>query len=224
MSMTAHELITDSVPSVKPTDGAARVLDWMSEFKVNHLPVVSKEELIGIVSEEDLVELEDAGTMISEVHLSLQNHVFVFEDSHFLEVLRVASLHNVDLIPVVIRGSQTYVGAITRKDLVTQAAQVLAVQEPGGIIVLEVAYNSYALSEISRICESDDAKVLSLSVTNAPAQQKIFVTLKLNIRELSRVLASFERFGYEVALTVTDADQLDDPSDRIENLIRYLNT
>lgn len=222
--MTAQELITDSVPSVKPTDNAARVLDWMSEFKVNQLAVVDKEVLVGIVSEEDLVELEDPGTLISDVEFTLFPNIYVFEDSHFYDVVKMASLHNVDMLPVVSRANQSYLGAITRKDIVNQAALVLSVQEPGGIIVLEVAYNSYALSEISRICESDDAKVLSLAVTNSPNAQKLYVTLKLNIRELSRLLASFERFSYEVVLTVTDTEQLDDSRERIDNLFRYLNT
>jgi acetoin utilization protein AcuB len=222
--MTAQELITDSVPSVKPSDNAARVLDWMGEFKVGQLAVVDKGALVGIVSEEDLLELEDPGTKMSKISFALGNNIFVFEDDHFFEVLRRANIHNLDMLPVVARADHAYVGAVTRKDIVNQAAMVLSVGEPGGIIVIEVAFNSYALSEISRICESDNAKVLSLAVTNSPNPQKLYVTLKLNIRELSRLLASFERFGYDVVHTVTDTEQLDDSRDRYDNFMRYLNT
>jgi hypothetical protein len=40
---------------------------------------------------------------------------------------------------------------------------------------------------------------------------------------LSRVISTFERFEYEIALVVFDAEQLDDYRDRYENLLRYLN-
>lgn len=219
----AGQLITDTIPPVKTSDEAGRVLGWMNEFRVGQLPVVNNSALLGLVSEEDLVDLEDPETPIGDVRLSFSEKTFVLEDSHFFDVLKAATLHDIEVMPVVQAPDNTYIGLVTRRDLVNYAAEILAVKEPGGIIVLEVAFNSYALSEIARLCEQNDAKILGLTLTNAADPQKLLVNLKLNIRELSRLLATFERFNYTVHDVVYDAEQLDDFRDRLDNLLRYLN-
>ncbi len=221
--LLAKDLITDTVPSVKTSDSATRVLDWMSEFKVIQLPVVNHEHLLGIISEQDLLESGIEDESIGTIRMSLPEQTFVHEDSHFYEVLKMASLMKLDILPVLNARDNTYVGAITKHDLVQRAAEFLNVEEPGGVIVLSVPYNGYSISEIGRICESNDAKIMSLSVSNAPESGKLLVTLKLNIRELSRVISTFERFEYEISLVIFDTEQLDDYRERYENLLRYLN-
>ena len=109
-------------------------------------------------------------------------------------------------------------------DLLEFVGSVLGVQEPGGIIVLRVPQNSYSLSEIGRLCENNDAKVLSLTATTLPSDPThLYVSIKLNIRELSRVIATFERFEYEISQVIFDTEQLNDFRERYENLLRYLN-
>ena len=71
--------------------------------------------------------------------------------------------------------------------------------------------------------ESNDAKVLSLTVTNSPNPSRLYISVKLNIREMSRVIATFERFDYTIHNVVFDSEQLDDYKERYENLLRFLN-
>lgn len=219
----AKDLISDTVPSVKTSDHASRVLEWMSEFKVSQLPVVNHERLLGVISENDLLESGIEDEPIGAIRLSLPEQTHVHEDSHFYEILKMASLMQLDIVPVLSARDNSYTGAITKGDLLRHAAHMLNAEEPGGVIVVGVAQNSYSLSEIGRICESNDAKVLSLAVSNSPEPGKLYVTLKLNIRELSRLISTFERFQYEIPLVVFDAEQLDDYRERYENLLRYLN-
>ena len=220
--MLAKELITDTLPSVKTSDKASRVLEWMSEFKVGQLPVVNHEALLGLVTEQDLIESDIEDLPIGGIRLSLPATTSVFEDTHFFEALKVAHLMNLDVLPLLDARDNSYVGAITYHDFLRHAAEVLGVSEPGGIIVLSIAPNNYSISEIGRICESNDAKILSLNLANAE-DGKLLVTLKLNVRELSRVIATFQRFEYEIARVVFDTEQLDDYRESYENLLRYLN-
>jgi acetoin utilization protein AcuB len=221
--LLAKDLITDTVPSVKTSDSANRVLEWMSEFKVNQLPVVNHERLLGIIGEQDLLESDVEDEPIGSMRLSLPEQTYVHEDTHFYDVLKMASIMKLDILPVLSVRDNTYLGAITKHDLLRRAAEFLNVEEPGGVIVLSVPLNSYSISEIGRICESNDAKIMSLSVGNSSEAGKLLVTIKLNIRELSRVISTFERFEYEISLVVFDAEQLDDYRERYENLLRYLN-
>ena len=43
------------------------------------------------------------------------------------------------------------------------------------------------------------------------------------MRELSRIIATFERFEYEISTVVFDAEQIEDYRERYENLLRYLD-
>lgn len=221
--LLARDLITDTVPSIKTSDSATRVLEWMNEFKVTQLPVVNHERLLGIVSEDDLLDSGDEDQDIGAIRLHLPEGTYVHEDSHFYEALKMASLMRLDVLPVLSVRDNSFVGTITRADMVKRAAEFLNVEEPGGVIILHLPVNSYSVSEIGRICESNDAKIISLSVGNSSEPGKLYVTIKLNIRELSRVISTFERFEYEIALVVFDAEQLNDYRDRYENLLRYLN-
>jgi len=221
--MIARDLISDTVPSLKTSDSVRRVLDWMNEFKVSQLPVVNNEELLGLVSEDDLLDLDDEEAAIGGIRLSLPEKTHVFEDSHIYDVIKVASLLRLDMVPVLKTRDNAYLGVITKSDMVESVSNLLNATEPGGIIELEVPQNSYHLSEIARLCESNDAKVLSLTVANSPVPSKLLISVKLNIREMSRVIATFERFEYVIHNVVFDSEQLDDYRERYENLIRFLN-
>lgn len=222
--MIARDFISDTVPPVKTSDETKRVLDWMGDFKVRQLPVVNNEQLLGLITEEDLLESESEDMPIGGLRLSLPETTFVYEDNHIYEVLKVASLMKLDVLPVLSSRNNTYLGVITNTDLIAFVGDILGVKEPGGIIVLDVPQNGYSLSEIGRICESNDAKVLSLTVRTLPRDpSRLLVSLKLNIREMSRVVATFERFDYDIPLVVFDSEQLHDMQERYENLLRYLD-
>lgn len=220
--MLAIDLISDSIPSIKTSDPARKVLDWMNEFKVAQLPVVNNEELLGIVQEEDLLETENAENPIGNVMLSLPENTLVYDESHFFDALRLMADHKLDIIPVISARDGHYCGILTKTDVLEHAGKFLNVNESGGLIVLEVASNSYALSEIARLCEGEDAKILSLGVTPTADYGAVRVTIKLNVRELSRIIATFQRFEYKIVQVVFDAEQLDDYRENYENFLRYL--
>lgn len=196
----------------------------MNEFKVAQLPVVNNEELLGLVDETDLLDLDDPEMPIGGIRLSLPQETYVYEDAHSFEVIRMASMLKLDVLPVLKSRDNHYLGIISKRDIVEHVGHLLNANETGGIIVLEVAQNSYHLSEIARICESNDAKILNLTVQNSPVDpSRLHVSIKLNIRELSRVLATFERFEYNVTHFVVDAQQNEYYQEQYESLIRYLN-
>lgn len=220
--MLARNLISDSIPPVKTKDPAGTVLEWMNEFKVGHLPVLLNAELMGLISEDDLMECEDRNTPVGKIDLSLPERTFVHEDSHVFEVIQIMSQNRLDLVPV-LDDHGSYMGIITKTDVLEYLSLMTSAHEPGGIIVLEVQPNDYSLSEIGRICESNDAKVLSLSITTQPGSGVLNIHLKLNLREISRLIATFERFEYKIASVFFDTEQLQDHQETYENLLRYLN-
>jgi acetoin utilization protein AcuB len=54
--MTTLQLIDNTIPQLRLPDSVAKALQLMNDFKITHLPVVSEDKFLGIISEEDLLD------------------------------------------------------------------------------------------------------------------------------------------------------------------------
>ncbi|MFN0201409.1 MAG: CBS domain-containing protein, partial [Bacteroidia bacterium] len=105
---------------------------------------------------------------------------------------------------------KNYLGVITLRDVVKHLAAMFSVQEEGTILVLSVQHNNYSVSEIGRIVESANARILSLYINEIPDTNRFMVTLKINVVNPERVVAAFERFSYEILMSYFRADAIGD--------------
>jgi len=220
--MIAIELISDTVPSLKLTDTVQRALDWMQEFKLSQLPIVEEGEYEGLVTEDEMLDSADASAQIKAIRYNHSEKPFIHNNRHIYEVIQVMSNRRLELLPV-IDAENMYMGSITLKDLANYFSELFATSEPGGIIVLEIPRHSYSLSEIGRIVESTDSKVLSLYLSSVPGSSCLYVTMKLNVQNISRVISAFERFSYQVVMTYFEADFESDLKRNMDAFWRYLN-
>jgi hypothetical protein len=94
---------------------------------------------------------------------------------------------------------------------------------PGGIIVLELGFKDYSMSQIAQIIESDGAHMLSASVSATGDPQKIELTIKVDKVDLTRILASFYRYSYNVVASYHQSEHSDDLKNRYDSLMHYLN-
>jgi len=220
--MIAEELINHMVPPLKVTDDAHKAIVWMEEFRCNHLPVVNEGKLLGFISEEIILESNDIIKNLEDFELVGKTCVVGLE-SHFFEVLRVAGEHKINVVAVLNEEGQ-YMGIITVQDMMASFAQTASVQMPGGIIVLSMDLIDYSLAEISRYVEENKAKVISSTMMEDPLDKgKIKLTLKINQLDLSRIVATLERFGYRVIGRYQEAPRDDDNKERLDMLMKYLN-
>ena len=67
-----------------------------------------------------------------------------------------------------------------------------------GLIVLELEANSYSFSEISRLVETNDAQITQLNTYTNPQTGLMQVTIKINKTEISDIVATFQRYEYNV--------------------------
>lgn len=220
--MIARELISDNIPPVKSTDKLGTALDWMQEFKLGQLPIVDDGNFLGIITENDLLDAMDLEASVGETRFSVWDSAYANKDQHIFDLVKLMSKFKLDFIPVLDEGMK-YLGMVTLKDLMMSLGNQFAFHEPGGVIVVEVGSKSYVLSEIGRIVESTDAKVLGLFVDPNPKTGAVRIILKLNVEELSRVVASFERFDYKVVETYQQVDGDNDYQENLDNLLHYLN-
>ena len=220
--MIAEELINHMVPPLKVTDDAHKAIVWMEEFRCNHLPVVDNGQLLGFISEEIILESNDIEKNLGDFDLVGKDCV-VGSDSHFFDILRIAGEHKLNIVGVLNEEGQ-YAGIITVQDIMASFAQSASVQMPGGILVLSMDLIDYSLAEISRYVEENKAKIISSTMMEDPLDRgKIKVTLKINQMDLSRIVATLERFGYRVIGRYQEAPRDDDSKERLDMLMKYLN-
>lgn len=219
--MYAYELIADAIPPLRTSDTIQKVMDRMAEFRVNHLPIVNNQQFLGLISDEDLIEVLDHSFPIGGLSLSLHN-AFVFEDQHVYDVIRLFYEQKLSMVPV-LDLKKNYRGIISINTMMEHIATITSVKEPGGIIILEINNRNNSLTHIAQIVESDNAQILSSYVKSFPDSTRMEVTLKLNRTDLSSILASFMRYDYTVKATFNDMKSDDGTSDRYNQLMNYLD-
>lgn len=219
--MIAKEFISSLVPPIKLSDTGEKALGWMADFHVRHLPVVSKGHFIGIISEDDILDFSNPEAMI-EAHPISKQHASVNEYEHIYEIVKIAVQFQLSIIPVV-DDTERLLGVITLESLLSHFAQSTALTEPGSILVLEVGRRNYSLAEIARLAEYEQATILSASILSHPDSMNLEVTLKFNSREISRLVATYERFNYRIKASYQESDYMDDLQERYDGLMNYLN-
>ena len=220
--MIAKDLISDVVPVLRETDTGIQALNWMEIFRVSHLPIVKEDEFLGLISDNDIYDLNQAEEPIGKQKLSLFSP-YVMENHHIYDVIEIISRLKLTVIPV-LEDEKTYVGLITLNDLMQYIERIYSVREPGGIIVLDLNSVDYSLSEISRIIESNDAKILSLYVKSADDSRKIELTIKINRNNLTSIIQTFLRYDYTIKTTYVREDDMKDMfEDRYNSFMRFLN-
>jgi acetoin utilization protein AcuB len=220
--MVAKDLISEIIPSLKTSDPGQTALNWMEIFRISHLPIVNNQDFLGLISDADIYDMNQPEEPIGNHALTLFKP-YVTTEQHIFEVIGLASRLKLSVIPV-LDNKNHYKGVITTSDLIRHIAGLSSMDQPGGIIVLELIERDYSLSQIAQIVESNNIKVLSMYINSQPESTKLEVTLKVNTGDLVSVIKTFERYKYEVKTWVTDNDSMDQfYSERFDLLMKYLN-
>lgn len=219
--MLAKELIKDTIPPLKPSDSGKKALRWMEEFRVPQLPVVNKQQFLGLISDIDVLGFSDLNLPISHYSLSLIRP-FINENQHVYDAVKFATNNKFSIVPV-LNDAQQYIGVITMHDLVESFAELKSVKVPGGIIILEFSSKDFSFAEVAQVVESNDARILSSNINVSDDQTRIELTLKINKLDLTRILASFYRYSYTVKASFHHSDQQEDLQNRYDSFMNYMN-
>lgn len=219
--MLAANLISYAVPPLMKKDSGEKALNWMSDFHVRHLPVVEDGQLLGILSEDEVLNFISPELSVEE-NKPLLVYKHVYPTQHLFDVMKMIIDTDLSVVPVVDENGK-YLGLITLELLVKHFAETTAITHPGGVLTLEMAPRDYSLAEVARIIESEGVKILSCYISSPYGDEKLELTLKLNKQDLKHVVATLERFNYEIKASFFESDYLDSLRDRYEGLMRYLN-
>ncbi|OFX22624.1 MAG: hypothetical protein A2041_11370 [Bacteroidetes bacterium GWA2_31_9b] len=220
--MLAKDLLSEEIPAIRTSDTAVEALNFMEVFRVSHLPIVNNEEFLGLISDSDIYDMNTPEEAIGNHRLSLIRPYVRF-DQHIYEIIELASRLKLTVVPVLDYHNK-YIGLVRMSDLLHYFSKLIAIEKPGGIIVVEMSQSDYSMSEIAQIVESNNAKILSMYLTSSVDSTKIEVTLKLNVTDLTAIIQTFNRYEYTIKASFMEFDEQDDLyNSRYELFMKYLN-
>ena len=107
-------------------------------------------------------------------------------------------------------------------DVISALSTMPFIAEPGATMMVEIAQKQFSISEVSKIVESNNARVVGLFVT-AYQEDRVQITVKLISDNLASVSETFERFGYSVVHKFFNDEKEDMLRDRFDQLMKYLD-
>lgn len=220
--MLAENLISEVIPSVRSSENGQKALNSMDVYRVSHIPVVDDNKYVGLVSDKLIYDLNLLEVPINK-ELDKLDISHAHKEQHIFEVAMVMYKLKISVLPV-LDGDHYYLGAITLYDLARRFAHLFSLQEIGGVIVLEMNVNDYSMEQISKIVESNGAKLLSSFLDRKPGTSNLDVILKLDKEELSPIIQGFMRYDYNVKAVYLDNSMLNDLyNDRYEQFMKFMN-
>jgi predicted transcriptional regulator len=220
--MIARDLINEMVPPLKLTDTGEKAKRWMEELRLSQLPVVDNNHYLGMLLEETIFNAPDLNRNVADYKLEYPE-LFATPTTHYYDIIKMAMRNKLHVLPVV-SDNKEYMGVVSIAETAAAIAQMVASQGPGGIMVVSMKDQDYSMAQISRLIESNDTKILSsFAVTDEKNPQYINLTLKLNKTELTRVVATLERYGYSVIAQFQATELINNDQERLDMLMRYLS-
>jgi acetoin utilization protein AcuB len=220
------DLISATIPTLNLNDTVIQALDMMSEFHVMQLPVVAEDKYLGLVFEDDLMNADERATLQSlDTHFS---KVAVHANTHFIEAVQIIEAvqmlndYNLSLVPVVDKENE-FIGAIAAIDLLKELGKTTGASEPGGLIVLEMEQRNFSFSELSKLVETNDAQITQLNSYWDNNTSSFFVAIKINKFEISDIIATFQRYEYNVKYYFGEELYENELRNNYDHLMNYLN-
>ena len=218
--MLAKDIAILGFPMLRLEDNAAFILKCMEDFEVQHLPVVKDEYFIGLVSKENILDMDAKQTIAQLIDPLVR--FGIAGSAHFLTALHLFSKHQLTLLPV-LNDQQECVGVIPQKNLNDQLAQFLGLDQPGAVIVLSISPLQYSLAEMSRLVETNNAQIVQLNSFFDETNGSMVITIKLNREEASSIIATFQRYDYQVLHYFGNSPLNNDIEDHYHHLMNYLD-
>jgi acetoin utilization protein AcuB len=218
--MLVSQLLNTGFPSLNIADKASFALQLMDDYDVLHLPVLSEEKFVGLIAKEDLLDAEETDTHLSSPEL-LQPFS-VKNEEHFLSALKLISVHELSLLPVV-NDQLELVGVVLTKELIKAVSLFLGIEEKGAVIVLETDKRNFSFGELSRLVETNDSYITQLNTYTEAGTGLVIITLKINKVEVSDIVATFQRYDYVVRYYFGEEEYANELKENYNHLISYLN-
>jgi acetoin utilization protein AcuB len=205
--MLVGRRMTKDPKTVSPEDTLTRAADLMRESRINHLPVVERGKLVGILSDTDLRNASLAsgsgraaerpsgqGSRVREV---MKTEVWSLTPEDSVEdALLIICRKKFGALPVL--SEDRLVGIITKVDLLNAVIDVLNLADVGLRLEVSLPRTLSRFEELVAVLEGLSARVVSCIVTPRKGTDRMVALLRLDTIEGPRVIAALRAQRFEV--------------------------
>jgi acetoin utilization protein AcuB len=215
--MILAQIIQTHYPVARLTDTVERVMDWMEEMEVKHLPVTGDTGYLGLVDKEWLEDLP-TDTRLSEISHLLA--VIAAREQDFITTgLQIMAAHSLTALPVVNEGQ--LLGVVSAVEMIRVLAVWLEAGDKQGILVIESTPEKFSLGEVNRLLETNDLTIRHLNTRFESGQ--IIVSIRVSRTDIYAAVGSLQRYGYTVSYHQGSADENQELQENYQHLLSYLN-
>lgn len=214
-------MITD-FPLLSIQTSISELMQLAFEFNIFHFPISNNGNYLGslaldMLNEDEINENKKVADFKEDLILfSVKDDGYILNSIFEFAEKQTSSA-------AVINSEGQIIGLLRSNDIFKYLANSTSYKEEGVYISLKLETRDYNLQEIARIVESNNAKILSLQIESSDNKNDLLVTIKINSKNISHVLATFDRFDYNyvthAAIDTKDEYYLG----RYNLLMKYLN-
>lgn len=194
------------------------ILSFIEQNNYSHFPVVENGIYMGSIFAIDIVPSKTK--TVGDYRYALLPF-FVRNDANWFEVLEKFAQFDCNILAVLDEKNQ-YIGYYYYHDVLPYLNKTPLLKEAGLALVVEKHYLDYSISEIAQIVESNNCKLLGIFVSSME-HEKAQITIKASAGNISEIIQTFRRFGYDIISEHNQDTYLNELKDRSAYLDKYLN-
>ncbi len=218
--MLVADLINYDIPFLRLSDSVGRAIDIMHDAHQNQLPVIEENRFLYLLSDEHLSNYDEELDIFNLP--PMEDVPLLHERLHLLQLPVLFQQKNSEMLPVA-DGEGFFKGMVLQKDVNKEIVDSIF-SLPVGLVSVLLNNKDYSLSNISRIAETENVKIMKVFVSGSGSdtENDLQVLLQFNSNEISGAINSLRRFGYN-AENLTPGQEIESiDRDRYELLMKYL--
>jgi len=193
---------------------------FFNETSFSHFPIVSKNQLIGLISKIAIEDIDENEKEIGYFQYLL-NSYYSEENNNILGLLAIFAVNEANIIPL-IDSEKKYIGYYDLVDILHLLNETPFLKSEGIALHLEKEISGFSFSEVCQIVESNKGKIHGLFISESTASM-VKITLKFSAQHVNEILQSFRRYNYQINSKHKEDFYLEDLKDRSNYLQKYLN-
>ena len=206
--MFVRDYMSISPITVEPNDSIGDALELLKDHSIRRLPVVSKNKLVGLVTETDLLKASPSSATSLSIHEI--NYLFPkikIRDIMTREVVTISPDAAIEEAAVMMREKkfgtlvvaekENLVGLITESDLFKAFIDVFGFDRPGERIIVAFEDKIGELGKLTSLIGSLGIFIISLIITY-DADNKAYILMRLKTDDREALVSELEKKGYDI--------------------------
>ena len=222
--MYIDSLVEMNIPAVPNSTALAEVAQTMSEKDLTSIPVIisDSDQLAGVLTASDIERMGISGGDLFSFTFGIPSTLL--RTQHVFEAGRMFLANSeAEFIPVTDPAGR-YQGCVVRDTVFESIASLLNIRERGATVFIRLEPQDYTLSDIVRIIESEDCKILGIAVERPSIDSEFYmVSVKIDSEDSFRVEASLRRHGYLVDVEVNSQMVETEMESRVSEFLNFLD-